>query len=220
MTLDYDKLNQLEETEIEEIKTKISKMKSKPYEEYFGEMGITDQQKEERIELAEKLEKEMLFVLSLIAVLSQYSVVDWEDIETQFETAYFNVLGGRDNLDSYTLNYIAKTSQTLTECSELNEGTEYNTSYDRAMYISENDANAIMNHEEDIEALEAGYTYKTWHTMRDKKVRDVHAKLDGETIPIEELFLVGNSIMSYPMDMTYDPDPEDYIGCRCWITYS
>ena len=55
--------------------------------------------------------------------------------------------------------------------------------------------------------------------MRDERVRDTHAEIDGVTIPINDAFVVGNSLMDYPMDTSYGADLEEVINCRCGCIY-
>jgi uncharacterized protein with gpF-like domain len=60
---------------------------------------------------------------------------------------------------------------------------------------------------------------KTWCTVGDNRVRETHEEVDGETIPIEEPFVVGGVEMMMPRDPEVDA-PEETDGCRCWLEYS
>lgn len=51
---------------------------------------------------------------------------------------------------------------------------------------------------------------KTWIATMDDRVRDSHAEIDGETVPIDEPF--SNGLM-YPADP--DGDPAEVYNCRC-----
>ncbi|MCD7724299.1 MAG: phage head morphogenesis protein [Clostridiales bacterium] len=214
MAQGFDELNIAISAEAQE------KMRSLPYEQYFGEMNLTEEQKQRRIEMAEKFEDEILFILSLIAVLSEHSAVDWNYIQEQFKMAYLTVLGGESAIDDYTKNYITQISYDLTQTTKSNMGNEYNLSYDRARYISENEANTIINHDENEEAIAIGFTKKTWLTMRDRRVRHTHAVLEGKTIPIGNAFEVGDSLMNFPKDESFYPSDEEVVNCRCSIKYS
>lgn len=61
MASQFDELNILN-TDSQEI------TRSMPYEEYFGEMDITDKQKEERIAIAKDFEGMALFLMALFAI--------------------------------------------------------------------------------------------------------------------------------------------------------
>ena len=55
---------------------------------------------------------------------------------------------------------------------------------------------------------------KTWLSSRDSRVRDSHLAIDGETVPLGELFSNG---MEYPGDQR--GDPAESINCRCVLTF-
>lgn len=55
---------------------------------------------------------------------------------------------------------------------------------------------------------------KQWRATLDNRTRDSHARLDGTTIELEELF--PNGIM-YPRDPTGTPD--EIMNCRCHLRY-
>ena len=60
--------------------------------------------------------------------------------------------------------------------------------------------------------------YKTWHTMKDDKVRDTHAYLEEECIPLDDYFYTWDGDKAkYPGGFE---KPENCINCRCILTYS
>ena len=95
----------------------------------------------------------------------------------------------------------------------------YWTSYTRAMYISANEANAFENYNDFLEAKANGKTKKRWITELDDKVRFTHTLVEGETVDIDGLFLVGGSFMRFPKDAEYDPAPQEVVNCRCTVDY-
>lgn len=196
-------------------------MRSLPYEQYFGEMELTDEEKEERIALAEKFEKEFLFILSLIVVMQEHDTIQWDSIQAQIESRYRNALQGVIDVDDYVEDYIRQFSSDMVDSSKRNENDAYNTSYDRARYISENESNLMYNHKGLADAIKAGKTKKTWVTMRDKRVRKTHRALDGKTIKITDAFFVGDSMMMFPADReTYSASATECVNCRCTCKYS
>jgi HK97 family phage portal protein len=58
---------------------------------------------------------------------------------------------------------------------------------------------------------EAGVTHKRWVTASDNNVRDTHRAVNGEVLPIDELFIVGYAELLHPAD----PNglPEEVINC-------
>lgn len=96
---------------------------------------------------------------------------------------------------------------------------DYWLSDDRAMLISENEANSIYNYDEYREAKKSGKTKKTWITELDDKVRFTHTMAEGKTVDIDGLFLVGDSLFRFPKDTMYEPSASETVNCRCACKY-
>lgn len=60
---------------------------------------------------------------------------------------------------------------------------------------------------------DAGFTRKRWVTRHDAKVRETHRAAEGDTVPIDEAFVVGGYPLMYP-GMRGAP-PSLVINCRC-----
>lgn len=194
-----------------------SKMKSIPYEEYFGEMDLTDEQKQERIDMARKLEDKLTYIMFLVLTMSAVGAVDYEYVHSQLVTEYQNVLIEAQMLDDYFAFYVSQFADNFIDTTQKHISEDYYLSYDRAAYNAENESNAIFNHQDLMKAIEKGYTHKKWITMNDRRVRHTHRLVDGETIPIEDEFQVGNAKMLYPkMECEY---PEEVVNCRCTLHY-
>ncbi|HYQ87270.1 MAG TPA: hypothetical protein VES59_08525 [Bacteroidota bacterium] len=60
------------------------------------------------------------------------------------------------------------------------------------------------------------FSRKSWVTMRDGDVRDLHASLDGVEVPMNEKFILSNGD---ELDYPGDPDAilESMYGCRCTV---
>ena len=59
-------------------------------------------------------------------------------------------------------------------------------------------------------AVEADYAFKRWLSASDADVRDSHAAVNGEVVPVDEVFSNG---LAYPGDPS--GPPEEVINCRC-----
>ena len=101
-----------------------------------------------------------------------------------------------------------------------NQDDAYFFSEDRATLIAENEANSIWNDSEYQDAILTGKTRKTWNAIMDRRTRDTHRDINGASVPIEEPFLVGDSMMMYPRDESMGASAEEIVNCRCWATYS
>lgn len=140
------------------------------------------------------------FVLCLIYAYG------WKDAETIVGTVY-----GRDGLDDKTVNLEidGKTFRDrITEDTTPDDiirliDTEAHRDYNTAVYDA-----AVVSGKPGIR--------KRWNTMKDDKVRDPHAYMDGMTVGLDDSFY------TYTGETTMYPGgfgvPELDINCRCWIT--
>lgn len=207
--------------ELNSIDTQKKSVRSIPYEKFFGEMEISEEEKKKRIELAERLEIVFLYLFYLIAN-SEYKNRDTlcvmiADMYSDIAHEYMNIDGTLEYLITYT-TYM--TAQIVDTTLKYMEEDNYYTSQDRAMFIAENEANSIGNYSDMYSAIKRGCKQKTWITMKDRKVRHTHRSLDGKKIGIYKPFDVGNSLMLYPRDTSYDASDKEIVNCRCVCTYS
>lgn len=206
-------------------KKKRSKNRSVPYKRYFGEMLLTNAEVKYRIRLAKALEGAFGHLFDFMSAQKEVG----DPFDTLFLIA-MTVQWVRDAIEgfgidldgiSYLPRYIEELSQEVVEATIKNIDDSYYLSDDRAKYIAENEANTIQNGVDFGTAVAEGKTEKTWHTMEDRYVRPTHADVDGVTIPIDEPFHVGNSLMMYPKDWeTFEAGAEEICNCRCSVTYS
>lgn len=202
----FDEINDLSQDEILDIST------------YFDEMELPDEEKEKRKEFSESMVDVMLFIFALFSVMRQYDYMNKQYIIGQLHSRYSEIVMKYMDIDKLVDDYIQRFSEEIVDTTLKYPDEEYYLSDDRATIIGANEANSILGYRQLQEAKEKGYTRKTWITERDNKVRKTHREVDGETIGIDRLFLVGDSLMAYPHD--FSAPPEEVCGCRCSIKYS
>lgn len=183
------------------------------WEEFFDAMEISEEQKDKRKSVADK----MFFILLSFFVLVE-ETRDIEVCEWFLRSNMTELVIGYGVYDSYSFNYINRFSEEYVAVTFRNEG-EYWTSDDRAMLGALNEANAICGYDELQEAIEDGCTFKIWRTERDNKVRKTHRELDGKKIPIDDYFEVGNERLFYPRDEVNCTDLSEISGCRCHLDF-
>lgn len=196
-----------------------------PYEQYFGEMGISDAEKRRRIELAESIDDIFILLFMLIqADISLGNEISEEYYIDFIDRNYKDMLAekGIDVVDKYPwlAIHIREMAQEIIRQNVEKPDDEWQTSDDRAMVIAENEANSIGEYTEFQDAVDSGKTRKTWNTMLDKRVRHTHEALESLTIPIMETFKVGAYEMYQPKDTSLGAGLEEIAGCRCWCTYA
>lgn len=214
----FDELNTLKT--VKNIKTeKKSKNRSIPYEEYFSIMRLTYEQKKQRIRFAELLEDDLIMIMTLWAETRRYNITTDTFIVEELRNAYIKAATSFGvPSDGYLSDIAYAFALNFVDALRDHSDDEWYTSEDRAKYNAENEANTVLNYKDYLDAKKKGYTKKRWRTMEDEKVRLTHSDIDGEVIDIDELFVVGDSLMRYPKDIEYG-SPEEWINCRCSIEY-
>ena len=104
------------------------------------------------------------------------------------------------DIDFDVSEYVKQFSQDMVDTTLRNGDTPYFTSDDRAVLIAENESQNTFNRQDYIDAIKSGKTRKQWVDIRDRRERETHREVGGTIIPIEEYFLVGNSLLLYPHD--------------------
>lgn len=176
------------------------------------------------------MEEVVLYILALIETTIESGESDQEYIQTQFYDKYLDVVLGYMLIDSYIKEYVLETSKqiigtTFSHIVEKHPDSEqatddYYLSNDRAMFISECEANSILNYRQYSKAVKAGKTKKTWIDVGDKRERKTHLEVGGITIPINEPFSVGDSLLMFPTDHFLGASADEIVNCRCSIQYS
>lgn len=182
---------------------------------YFEEMELPSEEIELRIKVANDFQRFFrdLFLAMLAGEGLRESYIN--DIRNE----YIRICDRYDLIPN--MAHIDRLAETIVVNTLQNIDTEYYTSIGRSISIAECETNNSANYDDLQDAINNGYTQKTWVTMRDNKVRETHVALDGATIGINEFFQVGNAEMLYPCDELNGFDyPEELVGCRCTVLYS
>lgn len=211
--LSFDELNKLYDGKYNR--------KSMPYEQYFGEMDLTKEQKKERISFAEKFEEVMMFLFFLLLTFEEYGNAEESQdfIIEQVKQKYKDLVIDYTALDEYIEEYIDEFVEEVIKTTNNHSDEPYYKSEDRATLIAENEANSILNYVDYIKAIDNGFTKKKWKTELDNKVRRTHEPMEGKVIDISIPFVVGESLMLFPKDTSYGADAEELVNCRCTIEY-
>lgn len=201
-----DEINDLSESNILSI------------EDYFDEMELTEEEKEQRKKFSYEMEDILLFIFALFSVMRQYDYINKQYIVGQLQSRYSEVVLQYMDINKAVDDYIQRFSEEIVDTTLKYPDEEYYLSNDRATIVSVNEANSILGYRQLQEAKKRGYTRKTWITEGDKKVRKTHREVDMKEIPIDEYFLVGDSLMMYPHD--FNAEAKETVNCRCSIVYS
>lgn len=204
-------------------------------EKYFRSMtDLSRNQQKERIELAKKIEAEVIWFLTLMSLRIEYDDIEGiETIKRQFVNEYTDIIQDYINdpmfedlypeqladelaRDTRKLETLERTAVELAEADS--DSTRKNNL--RSSITAVNEAQTVLNRADFKTAKAKGYSRKTWVSERDNRVRPTHQIVDGTTIPIDDLFEVGKARLLYPHDwLNGSANPEELINCRCVVRY-
>lgn len=211
----------------DELNIRPNNRRSEPYKEYFSKMSISDKEKQERIAFSEQMEEVVLYILALIETTIESGETKREYIQTQFYDKYLDVIASYMLIDTYIKQYAVDITKQIIDITFERLSSEdksitddYYLSNDRAMFISECEANSILNYRQYSKAVKSGKTKKKWIDVGDKRERKTHLEVGGTTLPIGEPFSVGDSLLQFPTDASLGASADEIVNCRCSIQYS
>lgn len=211
----------------DELNIILGNHRSEPYKEYFSKMSISDKEKQERIAFSEQMEEVVLYILALIETTIESGETDQEYIQTQFYDKYLDVIASYMLIDTYIKQYATDITKQIIDTTFERLSSEdksitddYYLSNDRAMFISECEANSILNYRQYSKAVKSGKTKKKWIDVGDKRERKTHLEVGGTILPIDEPFSVGDSLLQFPKDTSLGASADEIVNCRCSIQYS
>lgn len=211
----------------DELNIRPSNRRSEPYKEYFSKMSISDKEKQERIAFSEQMEEVVLYILALIETTIESGETKREYIQTQFYDKYLDVIASYMLIDTYIKRYALGVIKQIIDATferfsaeDKSITDDYYLSNDRAMFISECEANSILNYRQYSKAVKSGKTKKKWIDVGDKRERKTHLEVGGTILPIDEPFSVGDSLLQFPTDTSLGASADEIVNCRCSIQYS
>ena len=211
----------------DELNIRPNNRRSEPYKEYFSKMSISDKEKQERIAFSEQMEEVVLYILALIETTIESGETNREYIQTQFYDKYLDVIASYMLIDTYIKQYALDVTKQIIDATferfsaeDKSITDDYYLSNDRAMFISECEANSILNYRQYSKAVKAGKTKKKWIDVGDKRERKTHLEVGETILPIDEPFSVGDSLLQFPKDTSLGASADEIVNCRCSIQYS
>lgn len=211
--LSFDELNKLYEEEHD--------LRSMPFRQFFGEMDLSREQKDKRIQAARDIRKFTRIALMSMYYMRQEGAYNYDEAASEMVKSYNSLIDRLAiPLTAYFLAmHVESTVAEITSATINHPDDPYFFSDDRAMLIAENEANAIYGDSEYADAILSGKTQKTWHAIIDKRTRETHAEVNGTTLPIDVPFEVGDSLLQFATDSSLGASPEELVNCRCSTSY-
>lgn len=184
-------------------------------DKYYSVMDISDKKKEKRKKDAwELFDLFMLFFL-WFKEAEDNGVEDTAYFLPRFQNELQDTISKITPIDDYFISYIAIMALGIYTATQAHKGEKYFLSEDRAVNLALNESLSINNYLDLKQAKTDGYRYKIWETELDDKVRPTHMEMEGVKIPIDDLFVVGDSLMEVPHDPTHGASASELSNCRC-----
>lgn len=211
---------------------------------YFDEMNLLQEDKERRTATAGNFFDSMLrfFRAQLIQLISGVMLFDKSSAEYESELMdlYFSMIPNGNRYDDAAIEKAHRFARYIEDSTEraiasANGNPEYTASRklgigmkdtdvpasvkrmfsdDRANEIALNETNWIYNYLNHKQISETQETH-TWVTMKDESVRTSHRLADGQTVSVNEPFIVGGYKMMFPLDDSLGAPIKEIINCRC-----
>lgn len=200
---------------------------------FFGEMDISTAEKRFRVVMAAAFERILLnYYNKLLLVLSSMSEADRSLILAAVAAEFI-----QEYLQWFNTYYPEYLQLVGTNSSGESEQWSKNRAEELSSWISGNmekdTSNLLQRFISTIHteintvcalalmagALKKGYTRKRWKTFGDEKVRETHNEVNGETIPIQQPFIVGGYRMMFPGDTSFGAPAQEVVNCRCTVQY-
>jgi uncharacterized protein with gpF-like domain len=87
-------------------------------------------------------------------------------------------------------------------------------SKERARRIASHEANVIHNYKRHLQLSKTQATH-TWDATLDEKTRPHHYEADGQTVMIDEPFIVAGEKLMFPGDDSLGATAKNLLNCRC-----
>ena len=221
---------QTEVTSEDELNQPSKKYEVIDIDEYFDEIEDLD---EEQKEIRKEIATEFKDILKLIFALILADLRVGNDVNEGFyhslaKSRFMDVIDRKLPYISVSIyveieKYINQNIDLIIDSTFRNQEQPFFFSEARATSIAVDDAMASVTIEELQEAKEAGYKYKIWVSMRDRKVRHNHEIADGQKVEIDKPFKVGRCLMQAPLifdENSEYQDAKEISNCRCCLIYS
>ena len=174
-------------------------------------------QKQAEVAQNKKLSKaEILFALGLFTVplIKQYRA-----FSSRYYESYVSLISqksrGNFNADSWIKQHSVDFSNWIQETTAENFDKDFVYSDQRINDIAKTETNSLC----ELATLDGfyreGYKKKEWVSFIDKKTRGSHKVANGQIVPLDEPFSVGNSLLMFPQDSSLGASAKEIVNCRC-----
>lgn len=193
---------------------------------WFDEMNILQADKDMRVRIYDKLEKELIDIFEWVANFGIHFFY-WEILDKKMHDRYIKVIleeyphieDKEELIELLAYEFFENTTKLIEEADGDKDKLKRALSKERAKNCARNETNKAVETLNYDDAVSKGFKKKEWVTILDGKERSSHRKASGQTVGINEPFNVGKYKMMHPMDDSLGAPLTEILGCRCSVRY-
>lgn len=193
---------------------------------WFDEMNILQSDKDMRVRICDKLEKELIDIFEWVANFGIHFFY-WEILDKKMHDRYIKVIleeyphieDKEELIELLAYEFFENTTKLIEEADGDKEKFKKALSKERAKNCARNETNKAVETLNYDDAVSKGLKKKQWVTIIDGKERSSHRKASGQTVGINEPFSIGGYKMMHPMDDSLGAPLTEILGCRCSVRY-
>ena len=193
---------------------------------WFDKMNILQSEKDIRVRICNRLEKELLDIFDWVAKFGS-GFFYWELLDKKMHERYVkiileeypNIEYKEEVIELLAYYFYENTTDLIMKADGDKEKLKRALSKERARDCARNETNKAVNTLDYDDKFNKGYRYKEWQTTIDGKERPSHNKADKQKVKIDEPFIINGYQMDFPMDDSYDAPLTEILGCRCSVKY-
>lgn len=201
---------------------------------YFGEMSLPDREKALRVKIAaefEKLARKYLLALqgifasgkpkaqldALVAAAAAAFAREYKSLfDNWYNRYYAEISSGASQSAVKAQQWRDKHSAELAVwLAETVRNTPAGSAMSRLLTDIRTEVNAMCNLAAFCALADSGAKVKKWRAHKDELTRATHARADGQTVPVDEPFIVGGYALMFPGDTSLGAPPQEIANCRC-----
>ena len=193
---------------------------------WFDKMNILQSEKDIRVRICNRLEKELLDIFDWVAKFGS-GFFYWELLDKKMHERYVKIIleeyphieDKEELIELLAYYFYENTTDLIMKADGDKQKLKRALSKERARDCARNETNKAVNTLDYDDKFNKGYRYKEWQTTIDGKERPSHNKADKQKVKIDEPFIINGYQMGFPMDDSYDAPLTEILGCRCSVKY-
>lgn len=193
---------------------------------WFDEMNILQSDKDMRVRICDKLERELIDIFEWVANFGSHFFY-WQILDKKMHERYTKIIleeyqhieDKEELIELLAYEFFENTTELIEKADGDKEKLKKALSKERARNCARNETNKAVETLNYDDAVDNGFRYKIWKTIVDGKERKSHRDSNGQKVKIDKPFDIGGYKMMHPMDDSMGAPLTEILGCRCTVEY-